>query len=274
MSETIEGLSDPALIRAVEANIQAGTHQLGNIFGATFYHEPEATWFVIESAGFNRVASTSFTRDTPESDVDRTLKQIAQSVGGGPMSWYIGPSLRSASLEACLHANGWSKGEDLPSMALDLHTVKILAKSPDGLTIQQVENEEMFKQHMDITIAGFEFAEPLARHLSGPDFGDRFLHDPDVYYYVGYVQGKPVAISVLSLHAGIAGLYNIATIPSMRRQGLATAMTLAALRQARDRGYHIAVLQASDMGAPVYRRLGFQDHFTFISYHLRGGAEQ
>jgi ribosomal protein S18 acetylase RimI-like enzyme len=159
-------------------------------------------------------------------------------------------------------------------MVLDLHTVKTPAKSPDGLTIRQVENEEMFRQHIDITIAGFEFPEPLARHLSSLDFGDRFLHNPDVYYYVGYVQGKPVAISVLSLDAGIAGLYNIATIPAMRRQGLATAMTLAALRQARDRGYHIAVLQASEMGAPVYRRLGFQDHFTFISYKLPGSAEQ
>jgi hypothetical protein len=85
MSEILESLSDPTLIQAVEANIQTGTNQLGDIFAATFYHEPEATWFVIESAGFNRVASTSFTRETPESDVDRTLKQIAKSVGGGPM---------------------------------------------------------------------------------------------------------------------------------------------------------------------------------------------
>jgi GNAT superfamily N-acetyltransferase len=274
MSEIIESLSDPALIQAVEANIQTGTNQIGNIFAATFYHEPEATWFVIESAGFNRVVSTSLTRDTPESDIDRTLKQIAKAVGDEPMSWYIGPSQRSASLEACLRANGWSKDEDLPSMILDLRKVNIPAKSPDGLTIQQVENEEMFKQHVDITIAGFEFAEPLARHLSGLDFGDRFLHDPDIYYYVGYVQGKPVAISILLLDAGIAGLYSVATIPSMRRQGLATAMILAALRQARDRGYHIAALQASEMGAPVYRRLGFQDHFTLISYKLSKDAEQ
>ncbi|GHO98421.1 hypothetical protein KSF_084690 [Reticulibacter mediterranei] len=274
MSEILESLSDPALIQAAETNCQTGTDYLGRIFAGMFYREPEATWFVIESTGFNRVVRTSFTRDTPESDVDRTLKQIAKSTGGGPMTWYIGPSLRSASLEACLQANGWSKDEDLPSMVLDLHAVKIPAKSPVGLTIKQAEDEEIFRQHMDTMIAGFEFPEPMARYLSGIDFGDRFLHDPDVYYYTGYVQGKPAAISILSLDAGIAGLYNIATIPSMRRQGLATAMTLAALHQARDRGYHIAVLQASEMGIPVYRRLGFQDHFTFASYNLHGGAEQ
>jgi GNAT superfamily N-acetyltransferase len=274
MSEIIESLSNPALIQAVETNCQTATNYLGRILAGTFYHESEATWFVVGSTGFNRVVGTSFAIETPESAVDSTLKRIAASVEGGPMTWYIGPSLRSDRLEACLQANGWSKDEELPAMVLDLHAVKIPAKSIDELTIKQVENEEAFKHHMDAMIAGFEFPEPMARYLSDLDYGDKFLRDPATYYYVGYVQGKPVAISVLLLDAGIAGLYNIATIPQMRRQGLATAITLAALRQARDLGYHIAVLQASEMGVPVYRRLGFQDHFTFVSYSLHNRAEQ
>lgn len=274
MSEILESLSDPTLIQAAEINCQTGMNYLGRVFGGTFYRESEATWFVIEPAGFNRVVSTSFTGDTPESAVDRTLKQIAASVKGGPMTWDIGPSLRSASLEAALQANGWSKDEELPSMVLDLHAIKKPAKSPDGLVIKQAEDEKTFRHHMDTMIAGFEFPEPLVRYLSGIDYGDRFLYDPAAYYYVGYVQGKPVATSIVLLSAGIAGLYSIATIPSMRRRGLATAMTLATLQQARELGYHIAILQASEMGASVYRRLSFQDHFTFDTYNLLGSAEQ
>jgi ribosomal protein S18 acetylase RimI-like enzyme len=274
VSEILKSLSHPALIQATEMTYQMAINYQGRILAATFYREPEAAWFVTDPIGLNRVVGTLFTIDTPRSIIDRTLKQIATSVAGGPMSWDVGPSLRNTSLEECLHANGWSKDEEVQSMVLDLHTVKMPAKSPDGLTIKQVEDEETFKQHIDTMIAGFEFPEPMAHYASGLDFGDKFLHDPATYYYVGYVQGKPVTISLVLLYAGIAGIYNIATIPQMRRQGLATAMTLAALRQARDLGYHIAVLQASEMGVHVYRRLGFQDHFTFDSYNLHRSAEQ
>jgi GNAT superfamily N-acetyltransferase len=56
----------------------------------------------------------------------------------------------------------------------------------------------------------------------------------------------------------IAGLYDMGVEPSRRRQGIGHALTLAACRVARDAGCTHATLNATPMGMPVYRRVGFR----------------
>ena len=56
------------------------------------------------------------------------------------------------------------------------------------------------------------------------------------------------------------------TLVRERGRGIGSAITVAPLQEARALGYRLAILNASAMGAPVYRRLGFQEDFTYRGY--------
>jgi ribosomal protein S18 acetylase RimI-like enzyme len=84
--------------------------------------------------------------------------------------------------------------------------------------------------------------------------------------YVGYAGGEAVAASELTVGGGVAGLYGISTLASHRRRGFGTALTLRPLLDARAEGLALAVLQASDAGAGVYRRIGFEEFGGITEY--------
>jgi ribosomal protein S18 acetylase RimI-like enzyme len=77
--------------------------------------------------------------------------------------------------------------------------------------------------------------------------------------FVGMLDGRPVGSSGLSMTGGgVAGIYNVATVPTERRHGVGHAMSRAAMRHARQLGYRVAVLGTSSMARSMYTRLGFR----------------
>ena len=85
---------------------------------------------------------------------------------------------------------------------------------------------------------------------------------------MGRINDKPVACTMLFNGAGVASVFGVATVPEARGQGIGAAITLLAYQEARRLGYRHGVLFASDLGAPVYRRIGFRDVGLGISRYL------
>jgi GNAT superfamily N-acetyltransferase len=76
--------------------------------------------------------------------------------------------------------------------------------------------------------------------------------------YVGYLNGEAAATNMLFIGGGVASVFAVAAIPSVRGKGIGGAITLKPLLEARDMGYKYAVLFATEMGVGAYKRIGFR----------------
>ncbi len=68
------------------------------------------------------------------------------------------------------------------------------------------------------------------------------------------------------------GLYSLATLTAFRGKGIGSAMMAFALNQAKASGYRTVVLQASEDGIGIYRKLGFREVAPFYEYALAFGG--
>lgn len=83
--------------------------------------------------------------------------------------------------------------------------------------------------------------------------------------FLADLEGKPVGIAMTIVSHGVAGIYWVGTLAEARSKGIGEAVTTAAVNAGFDLGGEIASLQASPMGEPVYRRMGFE---TIYRYRL------
>lgn len=101
---------------------------------------------------------------------------------------------------------------------------------------------------------------------------------PELHVYLARVDGRPAA-TVCSHDADRdASIWNVATAGWARGRGLSTALMQRALFDAALRGCGTSTLQATKLGAPVYRRCGYADFgalgmWEFRPPALTGGAK-
>jgi GNAT superfamily N-acetyltransferase len=124
----------------------------------------------------------------------------------------------------------------------------------------------------------FELAPPLDLELTEPDMeeaarindaaygfpGDfeRAFHElpaEPAHLYLALADGIPACTVLTYEEDGECGIYLVATLPEARGRGLATALMIHALLEARARGCTTTSLQATQRGRPVYQRLGYRD---------------
>ena len=106
--------------------------------------------------------------------------------------------------------------------------------------------------------------DPGERERAGLLFHHRTILAPHIAALVAYLDGAPVACAMTLVSHGVAGVFYVATVEKARRRGLGDALTRMAARAGFALGARAAWLGASDMGADLYRRIGFSDLGTSI----------
>jgi GNAT superfamily N-acetyltransferase len=76
---------------------------------------------------------------------------------------------------------------------------------------------------------------------------------------VARLDGAPAAAALVYVEGAGAVVAWVATAPEARRRGLGRFVTAAVTNRGLDLGAAWVTLQASDMGAPLYRAMGYRD---------------
>ena len=180
-----------------------------------------------------------------------------------PMTWFVGPSSTPPELGDHLQSQGLVAGWAVPGMAIDLGIVE-RKQLPSGLKIHPIMDLDSLRQCVDISAKAYEFEEEATQPFCDAYMG--FGISSTRRWFLGTLDGKPVAVSLLVLRSGLAVAWLVATLREARGRGIGTAMTRELLLLAKDMGYDFAVLQASESGFPIYKRMGFKEYCRIKTY--------
>ena len=81
--------------------------------------------------------------------------------------------------------------------------------------------------------------------------------------WLGRVDGAAIGTSLSFVQDGVIGVYGVAVVPEARRRGYGEALSWVATLA---RPELPAVLQASEEGDPLYRRMGYRQAGTFAHW--------
>jgi len=177
----------------------------------------------------------------------------APDAGPAPFQWYLPEGSLPADAAARLEAHGCRRLGPGRGMGMDLAALPASGDFHPGLEVRAVRDagtlaawcavldEDAYQKRLRTEIhgsLGLGWDEPYQRFLAE-------------------LNGDPVGAASVFLGENAAGVYDVKVHSEFWRRGIGTAVTLAALRHARDRDFRAAVLSPSPEGAGMYARLGF-----------------
>ncbi len=118
--------------------------------------------------------------------------------------------------------------------------------------VQFVETADDQALYARLVLEGFDMVGDSAEQ-----FLEVLLKLPEGRHVVAWLGNQPAGAGSVVLSGGVAGVYNVTTLPFARRQGIAATMMQALHQRARAEGYRGTALASSAMGMPLYQRLGY-----------------
>ncbi len=210
----------------------------------------------VEGADFNQALAVRPFEDA------RVAVELAEA-------WY-----RTRGVEFCLWlrdpgdlplleaAKALGYSEQTPEPAMLLESLPAVPLAVPGLDVSLVTGPEGAAAY-----AGTDAEEAErhgARRAADEALAAAVSQVPGVQLFVGYAGAVPVARSMVVVSGRMAGITNVYVAPSMRRRGFGAAITSVAAIAGRQLGATAACLEASEMGLPVYERMGFRTIYSYV----------
>jgi GNAT superfamily N-acetyltransferase len=255
-----------------EVNVWSMHRDVARNPSTVVHDDADLLWFNTE--GSNAwLNGASWCKLGPDADARiAAVGQAARSVGT-KAQWITSPSCGPGDLERRLESAGW---EPEVEPAMFVATDAKFPAQPHDLLVGQVSTDSEVRDWTDLFDSSFgidpprgeehPWLQPWRRLTLGPESPCRL--------FLGRVDGIAVSCSLAFLNQDSVGLYGIGTPPEYRGHGYGSALTVAGINWGASNGATVAVLQASTMGEPVYRSLGFRSVFEMTAWSLPAPDQQ
>jgi ribosomal protein S18 acetylase RimI-like enzyme len=223
---------------------------------------------------FKGVWRTRLSEEQADAAIDETIAWFGGQ-GAPYFFWWTGGDSSPKDLEERLAKHGLiSMAEQTQELAKGILTTKqgspcmiaelahldesVLTQTPESFVVKEAADESELYDFKKVFVETYEIPE-----WAGQAWVDATLKigigKTPWRVFVGYLDHEPVATNLLFNGGGVASVYGIATVPAARGKGIGAAITVQPLLEARDQqGYQYAVLFSTEMGVPVYKRIGFR----------------
>lgn len=237
--------------RLADVNLAFTWSLLGRSGGAAISGTDQCPFVAtgIDSAFFNGAFATQRVAD-PDAVVADAIEFMAER--NLPWLMWVREGVDDALLDAGRRA-GLSDAGGPPGMVLD--SIERLPALRGDFEVDVVSDTTRLDIFHDVVARGFEMPLEILQGFMTIDM----MADPSVVAVVGSVEGIAVSAALACVSGATIGIYNVATPTEHRRRGYGEAITWAAIEAGAVLGGDHAALQASDLGAPVYRSMGFVD---------------
>lgn len=173
-------------------------------------------------------------------------------------------SADDADLELAATAAELLRIMDSPTLVCDARLSD--AEVPDGIEVRLIDDADGVADMLAINDPAYHsLGLPLGVIPDIVRSAERLLV-PNIRLVVAYEDGLPLATALTLLSHGVGGVYYVGTVEAARGRGLAELVTRTVTNLAFDRGAALVTLQASPMGEPIYRRMGYRDQATYTTF--------
>ena len=228
----------------------------------------DLTWVLtsVQDNTYNGVLHTQLA----DTDVDHAIVEVLERFQARkvPHLWYIHSEDQPADLAQRLEAHGCQQLDAGVGMAADLLALNEQIRSVPGLVVERVRDEAGLASWFDAH-PSFSEDDVFAQVRQQLYISLGLEGDVPLRFYVAKIGDQAVGGFGLFTGSRAVGIYDVNVVSHMQRQGIGTAMTLAALQEARQLGYRVAVLGPTSESIKMYERLGFVLHrSTQVCYYL------
>lgn len=172
-----------------------------------------------------------------------------------------------------LESKGFQFGGVLTGIALDISKDVPNQESTTQIQIKIIHSKEDLSSFASLAVNAFGMSRRALEQFQAVHTAA--MQQGEQVHFLAMVDGHPVGAVTLSITESSAGIWNLATLPKYRKQGVGTLLVHKAIIEAQKRKYDqvMAILMPKGMAWGLFAKLGFKEACQFPFYVYGVSAE-